>query len=255
MNKIAFLGSKEVGYSVLQFLIENTATFDIEIIAVISNDRKIYATDKSVLELASNHQVPILANANELLNIAPFDYLISVQYHEILLQKHIDCAQKLAVNLHMAPLPEYRGCNQFSFAIIEEAKEFGTTLHVLESGIDSGDLLFESRFPISNDETVVSLHRKTTEKSISLFQNSISAILTGDFERKPQKGFYNIRKKGFHLRNEIKDIKQIDLNWEDDKIDRYVRATYFPPFPSPYAMVDGKKVELSLDWQNELKNS
>ena len=252
MNKIAFLGSKEVGYSALKYLIENANDLACEIIAVLSNDRKLNDNDHSVLDLAHANKIPILSNTDELLSFANIDYLISVQYHEILSQKHIDLAKVLSFNLHMAPLPEYRGCNQFSFAIIDGATEFGTTIHVLESGIDSGDILFESRFQITGTETVKTLHQKTTKESILLFKKSIKKILTGNFKRKPQSSFYAIRPQNFHLRNEINNIKQVDLSWEEEKIDRYVRATYFPPFQPPFAIVDGKKIDLSLDWKNEI---
>ncbi len=254
MNKIAFLGSKEVGYSALNYLLNNAVKLDIELVAVISNDRKLNSTDKSVIQLAKSNNIQILNSADELSKVPEIDFLISVQYHEILLQKHIDYAKKLAINLHMAPLPEYRGCNQFSFAIIDDAKEFGTTLHVLESGIDSGAILFESRFPLSSTETVSTLHQKTTQKSISLFKDSISDILTGNYTTKSQKSFYNLRPQNFHLRSEINDIKQIDLSWDEEKIDRYVRATYFPPFPAPFVIIDGQNVELSLNWKEEIIN-
>ena len=233
-------------------MIENRNNLAIEIVAVLSNDRKISESDKSVLELAVTGKIPVLESTDDLLKLESFDFLISVQYHEILEQKHIDCAKKLAVNLHMAPVPEYRGCNQFSFAIIDGAKEFGTTLHVLEAGIDNGDILFEKRFPISRTETVISLHKKTTEESILLFEEHIHDIVTGNYSRTPQKSFKNIRPFGFHLRNEINHIKQIDLSWDEDKIDRYVRATYFPPFAPPFAIVNGKELELSLNWKEEI---
>ena len=252
MIRVAFLGSKEVGYSTLNYLIQNAAILDIQLVAVLSNDRKIKAQDKSVLELAKSHAINILNSLDELLNLEPVDYLISVQYHQILKQKHIDCAKKLAINLHMAPIPEYRGCNQFSFAIIEQAKEFGTTLHVMETGIDSGDILFESRFPITEKENVSSLHLKTTQESIILFEKSIAAILRGNYQRKPQSDFQNIRKFGFHLRSEVNDIKQIIMTWDDEKIDRYIRATYFPPFPPPFTVINGQKIDLSPNWRKEV---
>lgn len=224
----------------------------IEVVAVLSSDRKISESDESVIELALANQIPVLKNANDLLNIDDFDFLISVQYHQILQQKHIDCAKELSINLHMAPVPEYRGCNQFSFAIIDGAKEFGTTIHVLDNGIDNGDILFEKRFPISSTETVMSLHHKTTQQSVLLFEQHINDILTGNYSRTPQKNFKNNRPFGFHLREEINHIKQIDANWDEEKIDRHVRATYFPPFSPPFTILDGKKIELSLNWREEL---
>lgn len=252
MKKIAFLGSKDVGYAALNYLIQNANRLDVDVVAVLSNDRRLNSNDKSVLELAYTHQIPVLSNPDQLLELEAYDFLISVQYHKIIQQKHIDTAKKLAINLHMAPLPEYRGCNQFSFAIIDEAYEFGTTLHVLNSGIDSGDILFENRFPINTNETAPVLHKLTTEKSILLFKESIEKILIGAYTRTPQKNYCNQRSSSFHLRNEIHEIKQINLDWEDKKIDKYVRATYFPPFPPPFAIVNGHKIDLSPDWRNEI---
>lgn len=252
MKKIAFLGSKEVGYSALNHLITHASTLDIELVAVLSNDRKLTESGNSILELANNYQIPILDSADELLELKSIDFIFSIQYHEILKERHIDCAKEIAINLHMAPLPEYRGCNQFSFAIIDNVKEFGTTLHVLESGIDSGDILFENRFPITENETVVTLHKKTTDASITLFENNIGSLINGNYSKTPQLSYKNVRSFGFHLRDEINHIKQIDLGWSDEKIDRYFRATYFPPFPPPFAIVDDLKIELSSNWKNEL---
>ncbi|MGB0391332.1 MAG: formyltransferase family protein [Salibacteraceae bacterium] len=252
MKRIVFLGSKEVGFAAFKHLIDFSAPLHIEIIGVLSNDRKIADSSDSILELAANHKIPVLSKLDDLLHLPQFDFLISVQYHEILQQKHIDCAKELAINLHMAPLPEYRGCNQFSFAIIDGVKEFGTTLHVMEAGIDSGDLLFENRFPIEDDENVQSLHKKTTAASIALFKNSIENIFRENYFRIEQSSLYNIRNQSFHLRSEMNNIKQIDASWDEDKIDRYIRATYFPPFSPPFTIINGQKIDLSPNWRNEI---
>jgi hypothetical protein len=61
-----------------------------------------------------------------------------------------------------------------------------------------------------------------------------------------------MRAHNFHLRSEVNNIKKIDSNWPDEKIDRYVRATYFPPFPPPFTIINGNKIELSLNWRNEI---
>ena len=61
----------------------------------------------------------------------------------------------------MAPLPEYKGCNQFSFAIIDEVNEFGTTIHEIEASIDSGPIIAEKRFFINNNLWVKDLYELT----------------------------------------------------------------------------------------------
>ena len=174
------------------------------------------------------------------------DIGISVQFHLILKKVHIEKARKLFVNLHMAPLPEYRGCNQFSFAIINEDKLFGTTIHVLDEGIDSGDILFEKRFPIPNQPRISDLYNLTVGKSIKLFEESLPKLLNGDYSKRQQSSYYD-RKKSFHLRKEINEIKRLDLSWSHEKIDRYVRATTMPGFEPPYFVIDGKKFFITIE--------
>jgi methionyl-tRNA formyltransferase len=119
----------------------------------------------------------------------------------------------------MAPLPEYRGCNQFSYAIINNDKEFGTTIHRLEEGIDSGAILFEKRFQIPQNCWVSELYDITYHKSIELFKVSIPKIIAVDYKLKPQKNYLNERSTSLHYRREIEDLKCIDLQWTKEKIE------------------------------------
>src|SRR5258706_3992593 len=132
MKKIAFLGTKDIGYFTLEHLLLNTEQLNAEVAAVLTNERSsILGNDISIKSLAEKFNVPLLDSPDELLLLPDFDILISIQYHLILKKLHIEKPKQIAFNLHMAPLPEYRGCNQFSFAIVDAAKIFATTIHRL----------------------------------------------------------------------------------------------------------------------------
>ncbi|MGB0931599.1 MAG: formyltransferase family protein [Chitinophagales bacterium] len=239
MKSIVFLGAKAVGCYCLQYLQDHSKELDIEVIAVgIGNASK--AHQKSNIQLiAEKYHIPILQSLDDL---PECDFILSIQYHKILKAKHIAKARQLAVNLHMAPLPEYRGCNQFSFAILDEAEIFGTTLHQLEVGIDSGAILAEKRFSIPKGCWVQDLYQLTLTASRQLFAESIADILEGKYTPILQSELITERGTSYHFRKEINDIKQIDLQWSADKIERHIRATYFPPFEPPYTVIEGKKV-------------
>ena len=235
-KKIIFLGSKPIGYACLQYLIAQQKKLNFEIIGVLTNDNTKFNPKQGVKALAEKNKIKIIAK----LDAMPIcDIIYSVQYHEILKAKHIAKAKQIAVNLHMAPLPDYRGCNQFSFAIIDKAKTFGTTIHQLEKGIDNGAILFEDRFKIPKNIWVKDLYNETESRSVALFQDSLRNIVDGTYEPKPQNSFK--RKSNFHLRKEINHIKQIDLGWTKEKIERYIRATYFPPFEPPFCVIENQK--------------
>ena len=132
------------------------------------------------------------------------------------------------------------------FALINNDPIFGTTLHVLDEGIDSGDILFEERFTIPDKLWVSELYSLTVEKSIKLFKKSLPNLLSGDYSRRKQSS-YSDRKKSFHLRKEINEIKRLDLSWSYEKIARYVRATSMPGFEPPYFVIEGKKFFITIE--------
>jgi methionyl-tRNA formyltransferase len=241
MKRVIFLGSKPIGYDCLEFLLQNQSKFDIEIVGVLTNDNQRFSQEKSIVKLVHDYDVPIIKGLDELLTQADIDFLISVQYHLILKSKHIDVAKILAINLHMAPLPDYRGCNQFSFAIYNQSKEFGTTLHRLEEGIDSGAILAERRFPIGNEMDVKALYDKTVDESLLLFQENIEQVLNGDFELLEQSTFFNSRPHHLYYRKDIESLKRIDLDEPKEETLRKVNATAMPGFDPPFVVHEGKK--------------
>ena len=246
IKSVYFLGTKEIGSECLQILIDDYHQKEIEIIGVLTNDRSLGGDNKSVKELALEHNLKVIEGLAEFEKEPNADFIISVQYHQILRQHHIDKATTLAVNLHMAPLPEYRGCNQFSFAIIDGATTFGTTLHQLVRSADAGPILFEDRFSMPNDVFVKDLYQLTFQKSIALFKNHVGDIFKGNYNPTPQEQLEQERGCSLHFRKEIDNLKVIDANWEAEKKKRYFRATYFPPFDPPKLKTENGLVPLSL---------
>ena len=244
-QSVLFLGSKPIGYHCLNYLIQHQGALNIEIIGLLSNDNAAFDSSLSLKKLAQEHNIPFIAALNEM---PVSDFLISVQYHEILKAHDIAKAKTLAINLHMAPLPEYRGCNQFSFAILDDKKEFGTTIHQMDARIDHGDIIAEKRFPIPTNCWVNDLYDLTYKASLTLFQENIANILSNQFSMKPQKDFESERGTSIHYRNEISDIKRIDLSWDKAKVERHIRATYMPGFEPPYTMIGNEKVYFSTTW-------
>lgn len=93
------------------------------------------------------------------------DIFISVLYDKIV---PLDYLRHLkgAFNFHPGILPEYRGAATFSWAIINGEEEVGITLHEIDEGIDSGDIIAIRRFPIE----------ETAEKTFSTAENVIFAM-------------------------------------------------------------------------------
>ncbi len=241
-KKLVFLGSKPIGYECLAYLTSQKDKLDVEITGLLTQARKEFGNAHDLNALAEEHGIPALASLDQLPDC---DILYSVQYHQVLKPEHIKKASEIAVNLHMAPLPEYRGANQFSFAILEEKQEFGTTIHKIDQRIDHGDILFQKRFPIPENCWVNDLYQLTYKASLNLFQQTLGHLITGNYKLVPQDALVGKFGTSLHYRKEMAAIKQIDLNWTKEKIERHIRATFMPGFEPPYCFINGKKVHLT----------
>lgn len=238
-KKVVFLGSKPIGYECLAYAIARQDALGMEITGVLTNNRKEFGSGHDLVSLATANGISVISSLDQLPDC---DIIYSVQYHEILKAQHISKARQVAVNLHMAPLPEYRGSNQFTFAILEGKEEFGTTIHLMQPGVDNGDILFQKRFAIAPDWWVKDLYDKTYDASINLFRQTLKHIVEGQFKPVPQQLLVGKYGTSMHYRKEMAALKVIDLNWDKEKIQRHVRATSMPGFEPPYCFIDGKKV-------------
>ena len=238
-KKLVFLGSKPIGYECLSYLIAQKDAVGVEITGLLTRSRKEFGDAHDLTELAGKHGIPLIGSLDE---IPECEILYSVQYHELLKPHHIAKASEIAVNLHMAPLPEYRGANQFSFAILENAHEFGTSIHKIDPLIDHGDILFQKRFPIPEKCWVGELYELTFKASVKLFQQSLQHLVKSNYYSVPQEALIARFGTSLHFRKEMEELKKIDLNWEKEKIELHIRATSMPGFEPPYCIINGEKV-------------
>ena len=231
-----------MGLSCLEHLLGRRDELNFEVTAVLTNVR-----GKEIQDLAICSGIRILKSLDHYLELTDIDLLISVQYNEILKKEHIEKARQISVNLHMAPLPEYRGCNQFSFAIINEEKFFGTTMHIMNVGIDSGDIICERRFEVPDQIWVKQLHELTETHSFEMFKEFLPNLVSGNYVRVTQKELLKSRKINFYKRSDINSIKKLELEWSQEKLIRYIRALSMPGFVGPFIVINNQKIYLNVE--------
>ncbi len=250
MKRIVFLGAKDIGLHCLAFILKSADHGQCELLAFGGNSR--LQLDERFSSLLEGRSVELIRDPDQLLDLE-YDLLISVQYDRMLTAEHLKVAQEVNINLHMAPLPEYRGCNQFTFAILDRKKEFGTSLHMMVPQVDAGDILFERRFEMKEEEWVKNLYERTLDESKLLFSAHWNQILASDYSKTPQADFQEERSSSFHLRNEIDQVKSIDATWPIERQKLHFRASFFPPFEPPKLIENGEGRSLDMNWYEKLK--
>ena len=232
---IVCLMAKEIGLQCFNHLLSLNNKWNLNIIGLKTNDQVASGSNMEIIKKAQTLNIPILKSLDD---IPPCDYIISVQYHEILKTRHIQQAKIRAINLHLAPLPEYRGCNQFSFAIYNQEQEFGVALHEINEQVDDGDLIAEFRWKIPLDIWVEELWETANQKGLALFQETFPLIF--------EKPSLTIPKKQvgsrMYLRKDIHQLKELLWNESPEIWKRKIRATSMPGFEPPYFILDGKKI-------------
>ena len=108
-----------------------------------------------------------------------YDLLISYISPWIVPEVVLDKTKRWNINFHPGP-PEFPGIGCFNFAIFDSAKQFGATAHIMESKVDTGEIIGVKRFSMAEEETVESLSLKTYSALLSLYKDIISYIVIND---------------------------------------------------------------------------
>jgi folate-dependent phosphoribosylglycinamide formyltransferase PurN len=91
------------------------------------------------------------------------DLIISTNFSQYVGKKARDIPAVGAWNLHKSYLPRYRGMAPNFHALREGAESVGATLHVMEKGFDTGDILIQVSVPVQDGDTVYELNKRTAD--------------------------------------------------------------------------------------------
>lgn len=86
---------------------------------------------------------------------------------------------KPRLNVHPTLLPRYRGPTSAAYILINNEKESGSTIHHMTRDMDRGDIVAQSKVPVTTFDTVRSLQRKVYASEIQLVMDALAAVETG----------------------------------------------------------------------------
>lgn len=83
-------------------------------------------------------------------------------------------------NLHGSLLPKYRGAAPLNWAIMNGDSETGVTTFLLKQEIDTGNILFQEKTRIRENDTVETIHDILMETGANLIIKTIEALASGE---------------------------------------------------------------------------
>ncbi|HMD01163.1 MAG TPA: formyltransferase family protein, partial [Ferruginibacter sp.] len=173
-------------------------------------------TSDSVLkEYASQHKVDYLENVS--VNSAEFfeaagtyqcDLFVSMSYNQIFKPKIASMPPLGTINCHAGKLPFYRGRNILNWVLINDEKEFGITVHYIDNTIDTGDIILQRVFGISDEDDYNTLLRRAYTGCAEILYDAIKLVEKGKVKRIAQRSIHPVGSY-FGMRMEGDEI----INW------------------------------------------
>jgi methionyl-tRNA formyltransferase len=112
----------------------------------------------------------------------------------------------------------------------------------MDEMVDIGDILIEECTPILDIDTAESLHRKTIMACVKAMDQFFSYI--AENKPLPRKKIQNMETGVFYAKDSLKKMLKINLSDSVVKINRRIRAVYYPPYNNAYTIVNGLKIDL-----------
>jgi methionyl-tRNA formyltransferase len=139
---------------------------------------------------------------------------------------------------HASLLPKNAGWAPLVWALINGEKETGVSLFKIDSGIDTGPLIDQIKFPINENTTIHDLVDESIKISRILLERNIKIISKGIEKLTPQ----DLTKRTEGIRRVPSD-GEINFCAPVRYVDRFIRAQTRPYFGS-YTDIDQKRIRI-----------
>ena len=179
--KIVFFGTPDFAVPSLQKLIDSD---DAEVSLVVSQpDRKRSRnkmTPTPVKELALKYDIPVITpeklNDKEVLEriiSENADFLVVIAYGQIIKEKLLKAYKDRIINIHGSILPEYRGAAPMQRAILDGNSITGVSSMLIDSGMDTGDILDIREENILDEDTLETMELKLSNLGADLLLDTL----------------------------------------------------------------------------------
>jgi methionyl-tRNA formyltransferase len=120
----------------------------------------------NICDKCEQDEIRMLGKTEDLIPlIKDYDFGFSVGFMKILSEAVFSAPQNGMLNLHCGRLPQYRGRAPISRAIMEGEKSVMISVHKIDKGVDSGDVLEEFEIELNDNDDVNTIYEKCCDES------------------------------------------------------------------------------------------
>ena len=227
--KILFMGSPDISVPFLDFAYSKSS----EIMVFTQKDkirkRGSVLEPTPVKKRAVELKIPVhtlsaktIESINIIKEFSP-DIILVVAFGQILPIELLNIPKLYPLNVHFSLLPQYRGATPVNTALLNGDLITGTTVMVMNEGLDTGDIIFSDKCEIDPEDNASTLFAKLVKLSLELLENNWAAISKGDVLKIPQTGTFSLTRL----------IKKIDtvIDFKEKAVDLHNKIRAFNEEP------------------------
>jgi methionyl-tRNA formyltransferase len=171
--KICIAGKNNIAVDCLEYIQKFYPKSEICVV-VNKTDQFKNTWQKSLGFYARKYEIPILT-LDQVMLIEGIIFF-SIEFDTIVRPKEFK-SEKL-YNIHFSLLPEYKGMYTSILPILDRKNESGVTLHSIDNGIDTGDIIDQIKFKLQDDYTSRVLYSKYLKVGVEIFIKNLDNIIS-----------------------------------------------------------------------------
>lgn len=243
--KIVFMGTPDFAAGALKALTE--AGHDIRAVVTQPDKPKGRSGELApspVKVYAGQRGIPVLQpkrirnpEAMEELRGYPADVFIVAAFGQILSREILKMPRYGCLNIHASLLPRYRGASPIQHVLIDGEKKTGITIMQMDTGIDTGDMLYKKETEIMPEDTFETLHDRLAALGGEAIVEALELLETGKLTPEKQDDAASCYAPLID-----KAMGEIDFSRPAEEIERLIRG--LTPWPSAYTGYRGKQLKI-----------
>ncbi|WP_430816956.1 methionyl-tRNA formyltransferase [Carboxylicivirga sp. RSCT41] len=184
----------------------------------------------------------------ELIQSKKPDLIVVANFNQILKKGILSIPKIGCINVHPSLLPDYRGANPIFWMFKNNEQTGGTTIHLIDEGIDTGGIIKQSEFRLSESESVQSYSIKCGHAAAK----DLNSVLDSLSENTSLSSVNIVKKGKYYPRPTEKDGELLLIDKPEIVLRNYrVMKNYTPV----YLSIDNKQFTITSAWIDKTNES
>jgi len=169
------------------------------------------------------------------------DIYVSMSFNQIFRSEIISKTPMGIINCHAGKLPFYRGRNVLNWALINGEKDFGVTVHYVDDGVDTGDIIVQEAYEITEKDDYSTLLSRSYGYCAYNLYKALRKLFTGEVETIRQTDIHPI---GFYCSQRKVGDEVLEWNQTSTDVFNFVRAIC-KPGPQARTFLNGEEIMIN----------